>query len=64
MSPSQVAGLTDLIVFSADKIGTRGDYVEPDHTPDGIEHVLINGAWALRQGLLDQAVCAGKPLRV
>ncbi len=45
-------------------IGTRGDYVEQEHTPDGIEHVLINGAWAIRQGRFDQAICSGQPLRV
>jgi hypothetical protein len=38
--------------------------VEPEHTPDGIEHVLINGAWAQRQGRLDRAICSGQPLRI
>ena len=60
----QAGYCADLIVFSADKIGTRGDYVEPEHTPDGIEHVLINGAWAQRQGRLDRAICSGQPLRI
>ena len=54
----------DLIVFSAEGIGTRGNYAEPEHAPDGIEHVLINGAWAIRQGRFDQAICSGQPLRV
>ena len=54
----------DLIAFSADEIGTRSTYIEPDCAPDGIEHVLINGAWALRQGRLEEGTCSGQPLRV
>ena len=53
----------DLVVFSADEIGTRGNYVEPDHSPEGIEHVLINGDWALRDGRLEEGTCPGQPLR-
>ena len=53
----------DLVVFSADEIGTQGNYVEPDHAPEGIEHVLINGDWALRDGRLEAGTCSGQPLR-
>jgi dihydroorotase/N-acyl-D-amino-acid deacylase len=60
----QPGNCADVIVFSADEIGTRGDYNEPNHAPDGIEHVLINGAWALRERRLDSQGLSGQPLRV
>ena len=51
----------DLVVFSAEEIGTRSSYVEPRHGPQGIEHVLINGAWSIRHGRLQEQLC-GQPL--
>ena len=53
----------DLAVFSADEIGTQANYVDPDHAPEGIEHVLINGDWALRDGRLEEGTASGQPLR-
>ena len=52
----------DITVFSATAIGTKSNYDEPSQSPEGIEHVLINGAWALHQGQL-QSSFAGRPLR-
>jgi len=40
----------DLVVFSPEKIGTHATYENPDLAPEGIEHVLVNGRWALRHG--------------
>ena len=60
----QAGRCADLVVFSAEEIGTRGDYVEPEHTPDGIQHVMINGAWALRDKSLVGSALPGQPLRV
>ena len=54
----------DLVVFSAEGIGTRGDYAEPDQTPDGIEHVMINGTWALRDRCFEGGQLSGQALRV
>lgn len=54
----------DLVVFSAESIGTRGDYAEPDQTPDGIEHVMINGTWALRDRCFEGGQLSGQALRV
>ncbi len=52
----------DLVIFSAEGIGTRSNYVEPEHGPQGIEHVLINGAWSIRRGHLQERF-RGRPLR-
>src|SRR5206468_6846594 len=42
----------DIAVFDAARIGTRSDYAEPDHRPDGIAHVLVNGSFVIRSGEL------------
>ena len=52
----------DLVVFSAEEIGTKSNYVEPNHGPEGIEHVLINGTWSIRDGHLEGRI-GGQPLR-
>jgi len=52
----------NVVAFSAEEIGTRGDYVEPDQVPDGISHVLVNGAWAVKEGEL-QRQYSGRPVR-
>jgi N-acyl-D-aspartate/D-glutamate deacylase len=52
----------NIVVFSAEQIGTSGTYEEPDRVPQGIEHVLVNGAWAVRQGQL-QSTFPGRAVR-
>ncbi len=52
----------NIVVFSAEEIGTRGDYADPDKKPSGIEHVLVNGAWAVRRGQLQHNL-RGRALR-
>ena len=52
----------NIIVFSAEEIGTHSDYAEPDRVPQGIEHVLVNGSWAVRQGQVQQRF-SGRALR-
>ena len=52
----------NIIVFSAEEIGTPGNYVEPDCVPQGIEHVLVNGALAVRQGRVQQCF-SGRAVR-
>lgn len=52
----------DLVVFSADEIGSRATYEEPELPPEGIRHVLVNGQWTLRDGELQER-WPGKALR-
>jgi N-acyl-D-amino-acid deacylase len=55
----------DLVVFDprriADRPGTAG---EPPARPTGIEHVFVNGHHAVRAGVYDTGVRAGKALRL
>jgi N-acyl-D-aspartate/D-glutamate deacylase len=52
----------DVVVFDAARIGTRSDYHQPAQPPEGIRHVLVNGAFAVRDGALTGAA-AGMALR-
>ena len=52
----------DLVVFSAEEIGTKATYEEPDLPPEGIRHVFVNGGWVLQDGLLREEL-AGQALR-
>ena len=52
----------DLVVFSAEEIGTKATYEEPDLPPEGIRHVFVNGEWVLQDGLLREEL-AGQALR-
>ena len=53
----------DIAVFDAARIGTRSDYAEPDHRPDGIAHVLVNGSFVIRSGELLEDRHPGVSLR-
>ena len=42
----------DVVVFDPARIGTQADYANPAQPPEGIVHVLVNGAFAVRDGKL------------
>jgi len=42
----------DIVVFDPNRIGTKADYSTPTQPPEGIVHVLVNGAFAVRDGKL------------
>ena len=42
----------DIVVFNPARIGTKADYATPAQPPEGIMHVLVNGAFAVRDGAL------------
>ena len=52
----------NITVFSDTEIGTQSNYEVPDCAPQGIEHVLVNGSWGVRQGQL-QELFSGRPVR-
>lgn len=41
----------DMVVFDPDTIADKASYLEPWHYPEGIVHVLVNGASVVSQGL-------------
>jgi N-acyl-D-amino-acid deacylase len=42
----------DVVVFDPARIGTPADYANPAQPPEGIVHVLVNGAFAVRDSKL------------
>jgi N-acyl-D-amino-acid deacylase len=40
----------DLVIFDPDRVHDRATFADPRHHPDGIAHVLVNGAWTVRDG--------------
>ncbi len=40
----------DVLVFDAARFKTRAAYAQPHHYAEGMEQVIINGQWALRDG--------------
>jgi N-acyl-D-amino-acid deacylase len=45
----------DLVVFDPEKIADTATYEDPKHFPEGISHVLVNGAKAVESGALLEA---------
>ncbi len=59
----QVGADADLVVFDPDTITDRATYEDPTRTSEGIRHVLVGGAFVVRDGVLDTAVRPGRPVR-
>jgi N-acyl-D-amino-acid deacylase len=45
-----VGARADLVVFDARKVADRATYQEPHQYPSGIEHVLVNGRFVIKDG--------------
>ena len=41
-------GGTDRVVFDMETIADRATFVEPHQHSEGIDHLLVNGEWAIR----------------
>lgn len=61
--PARIMGLTDrgeiregywadLVVFDLETIADRATFVEPHQHPEGIDHVLVNGEFVVRDGVI------------
>ena len=46
----QIGAFADLVVFDPETVDARATYEEPRRTPVGIEHVMINGEFTVRDG--------------
>jgi N-acyl-D-amino-acid deacylase len=40
----------DLVLFDAERIIDRGTFEDPNHAPDGVAHVFVNGVEVVRDG--------------
>lgn len=45
----------DLVVFDPEKVANRADDQTPGRAPAGVHHVMVNGRWAMRDGMLTTA---------
>ncbi len=52
----------DLVVFDPDSVIDRAAFTEPHQYPEGIEHVVVNGAVTIRDGE-QTGELAGRPVR-
>jgi N-acyl-D-amino-acid deacylase len=52
----------DVAVLDRERIADRADYLDPHHYSEGTVHVLVNGTFAVRDGVLTGAR-AGVPIR-
>ena len=53
----------DLVCFDPEKIIDRATFEDPMQPPEGVVHVMINGQWAVRDGVIntDPSVLALRP---
>jgi hypothetical protein len=59
----QVGADADLVIFDASKISDNATYAEPIQISSGIEHVLVNGVFVIKNGELIEGSLPGKPIR-
>jgi len=52
----------DLVVFDLERYEDRATFEEPHQYPEGVEHLMINGQFAIRNGAFTEAL-AGHALR-
>jgi Amidohydrolase family len=53
----------DIVVFDAARIIDRATYQEPTLPSQGVRYVLVNGVVVVRDGVLEEGVYPGQPVR-
>ena len=53
----------DIVIFDESKIIDKGTFIEPTQFPDGIDYVLVNGNFAVKEGKSTNQL-AGKVIRI
>jgi N-acyl-D-aspartate/D-glutamate deacylase len=59
----QVGADADITVFDADRVIDRATFDNPAQYSEGIPYVLVNGAFVVKDGQLEQNVAPGRGLR-
>ena len=59
----QVGMDADITIFDPATIRDRATFAEPAQTSTGIAHVIVNGTFVLRDGIFQQGVTPGQPVR-
>ena len=58
----RVGADADIVVFDAEKIIDRATFQE-QRTSQGVRHVLVNGVFVVRDGVIEEGLFAGRPIR-
>ena len=53
----------DIVIFDETKIIDKGTFIEPTQFPDGIDYVLVNGKFAVKEGKSTYEL-GGKVIRI
>ena len=53
----------DIVIFDENKIIDKGTFIEPTQFPDGIDYVLVNGKFAVKEGKSTYEL-GGKVIRI
>ena len=59
----EVGSIADLTMFDPATVIDRATFADPMHPSGGIEHVLVNGTFVVRDGGLVQGATPGRPIR-
>ena len=59
----KVGADADLVVFNPDTVLDKGTFEDPAQHPEGIRHVVVNGAAVLVEGNLVEGMLPGRPIR-
>ena len=59
----KVGADADLVVFNPDTVLDKGTFEDPAQHPEGIRHVVVNGAVVLVEGNLVEGKLPGHPIR-
>ncbi len=59
----KVGADADLVVFNPDTVLDKGTFEDPAQYPEGIRHVVVNGAAVLVEGNLVEGKLPGRPIR-
>jgi N-acyl-D-glutamate deacylase len=59
----QVGADADIIVFDPETVADRATFKEPNQTSAGMKHVMVNGAFLIRDEQLDTNAFPGKGIR-
>ena len=53
----------DIVVFDPGRIIDRATFQEPTRPSEGVSHVLVSGSLVVRDGVIQEGVFAGRPVR-
>ena len=59
----QVGMDADIVIFDPETVADRATYDHANQTPVGVQHVLVNGGFAVQDGELVLDAANGQPIR-